>query len=191
LGNATAGTGTALRSTCTCRATLVPADLVQVESDDVLLSTYRQQLTPQFPFVVIPPGLTAKEVATSRPFLMQVIRMAASVRDLRSMRAQSCAVLKHISDAMLARSERSMDLLQGILVFLGFYHNLCLSHAHFNSLAHLAVGLVGDLDLSICPTSKMKERYHRFAMAPVSGQKRPRTNDERRALLGVWYMSTK
>ncbi|KEF50906.1 uncharacterized protein A1O9_13044 [Exophiala aquamarina CBS 119918] len=120
---------------------------------------------------------------------MKVIRMVASVGYLRSMRAQSRAVFKYICDMMLMKSERSLDLLQGILIFLGFYHYICMSHAHYNNLAHLAVSLVGDMDLNTCPNLKAREEHHRLALVRAE-EPRPRTNEERRALLGVWYMTS-
>ena len=100
-------------------ATVDMEDLVPVESDETLLSIYRNQLSGPLPFVIIPAGTTPRQLHATRPFLMKVIRMVASVRHLRLVRGQSRAVMEHISNAILMRSERSLDLLQGILVFLG------------------------------------------------------------------------
>ena len=182
--------GSSASMSCTCKAPVSKADLVPSESDETLLSIYKNKLSSHFPFVVIPPETTAKQLHETRPFLMKVIRMVASVRYLRSMRGQSCAVFKYICDAMLMKSERSLDLLQGILIFLGFYHYFCMSHAHYNNLAHLAVSLVGDMDLNTCPNLKAREEHHRLALVRAE-EPRPRTNEERRALLGVWYMTSK
>ncbi|KFA81256.1 hypothetical protein S40288_09987, partial [Stachybotrys chartarum IBT 40288] len=181
--------GPSTSASCTCKAPVRPADLMPSESDETLMSIYMNQLSSQFPFVVIPPGTTAEQLHKTRPFLMKVIRMVTSVRHLRSMRGQSRAIFKHICDAMVMRSERSFELLQGILLFLGFYHYFCMSHAHYNSLTHLAVSLVGDLDLSTCPNLKAQEKHHRLILA-CDEESRPRTNAERRAILGVWYMSS-
>ncbi|KAF2867427.1 hypothetical protein BDV95DRAFT_610823 [Massariosphaeria phaeospora] len=172
-------------STCTCMATVDMEDLVPVESDETLLSIYRNQLSSPLPFVVIPAGTTPEQLQATRPFLMKVIRMVASVRHLRLVRGQSRAVMEHISNAILMRSERSLDLLQGILVFLGSYHYHCMAHAQFNNLVRLAVSLVEDLDLSTCPKSQQRRMPLARAEEPVS-----RTNEEKRALLGVWYMSS-
>lgn len=190
---------------CTCRVPVSRADLVPVESDETLLNIYINQLSSKFPFVIIPPGTTAQQLLATRPFLMQVIRMISSVRHLRSMWGQSRAVIKHIGDAMLMRSERSLDLLQGILVFLGFYHYFCMSHAHFNNLAHLALSLVGDMGLSGPPRSMGDEvddgggcrarvvpRHQREVVSHATDEPAPqRTNEERRVLLGVWYTNSK
>ncbi|TVY36753.1 hypothetical protein LSUB1_G007916 [Lachnellula subtilissima] len=173
--------------TCTCMATVDMEDLVPVESDETLLSIYRNQLSSPLPFVIIPAGTTLRQLQATRPFLMKVIRMVASVRHLRLVRGQSRAVMEHISNAILMRSERSLDLLQGILVFLGSYHYHCMAHAQFNNLIRLAVSLVEDLDLSTCPKSQQRRSQLPLVRAeePVS-----RTNEEKRALLGVWYMSS-
>jgi hypothetical protein len=174
--------------TCTCMATVDMEDLVPVESDETLLSIYRNQLSSPLPFVIIPAGTTSRQLQATRPFLMKVIRMVASVRNLRLVRGQSRAVMEHLSNAIHMRSERSLDLLQGILVFLGSYHYHCMAHAQFNNLIRLAVSLVEDMDLSTCPKSQQRRSQLPLVRAeePVS-----RTNEEKRALLGVWYMSSK
>jgi hypothetical protein len=173
--------------TCTCMEELDMGDLVPVESDQTLLSIYRNQLSSQLPFVVIPASTTPTQLQATRPFLMKVIRMVASVRHLRSMRRQGRAIMENISNAILLRSERSMDLLQGILVFLGSYHYHCMAHAQFNNLIRLAVSLVEDMNLSTYPKSQrtMSQIPLVHAMEPLS-----RTNEEKRALLGMWYMSS-
>lgn len=175
-------------STCTCMAIADRDDHVPMESDETLLSIFRNQLSSQWPFVIIPAGKTPSQLQATRPFLMRAIKMTASVRHLQLVRGQSRAVMEHISNAMLMRSERSLDLLQGILVFLGFYHYHCMAHAQFNNLVRLAVSLVEDLDLNTCPKSQQQS-----SQVPLirTGEPVSRTNEEKRALLGVWYISSK
>ncbi|OAA73018.1 hypothetical protein LEL_08802 [Akanthomyces lecanii RCEF 1005] len=162
-------------------------DLVPVESDEILLSIYRNQLSPQLPFVIIPPGTTPSQLQATRPFLMKAIRMVASVRHLRLVRGQSRAVMEHLSNAMLMQSERSLDVVQGILVFLGAYHYHCMAHAQFNTLIRLAVSLVEDMNWSTCPKAQQRR-----SQLPLARTEKPvsRSNEEKRALLGVWYMSS-
>jgi hypothetical protein len=169
-------------------ATIDMEDLFPVESDETLLTIYRNQLSSLLPFVIIPAGTTPRQLQATRPFLMKVIRMVASVRHLRLVRGQSRTVMEHISTAILMRSERSMDLLQGILVFLGSYHYHCMAHVQFNNLIHLAISLVEEMDLSSCPKSRKRRGQLPFVRAENSVS---RTNEEKRTLLGVWYMSSK
>lgn len=176
------------RQSCTCMEAAQVQDTAPMESDETLLSIYRNQQSTLLPFVIIPPGTTASQLETTRPFLMKVIRMVASVRHLRLVRGQSRAVMQHISNAILMRSERSLDLLQGILVFLGAYHYHCMAHAQFNTLIRLAVSLVEDMDWVAAPKHQQRRSQLPFVRTqePVST-----TNEQKRAFLGVWYMSSK
>jgi len=143
-------------------------------------------MSPLFPFVIIRPGTTAAELAEKRPFLFSVIKMATSMNNVGSMKAQMYRIMQHIADYMLLRSERSLDLLQGLLVALGWYHHHCMMHAQMNNLMHLAISLIDDMALN--RPSGLAERTKLMVMNP--DEPRPRTNDDKRALLGVWYLSS-
>ncbi|KAF9774979.1 hypothetical protein IL306_006978 [Fusarium sp. DS 682] len=170
---------------CICRQTSGDAPPPPA-SDEELLKFYRKELQPLHPFVVIPDGVTAARLKATRPFLMSSIRMVTSFRSLRSMRAQMYHLMKHIADHMLIRSERSLDLLLGIIVIVAWYKYHCFMHAQLNNLIALAATLVGELGLHRSPT--VLERTSLMVVKPF--QPAERTNEERRALLGVWYLSS-
>ncbi|KAF5680835.1 hypothetical protein FHETE_223 [Fusarium heterosporum] len=155
-------------------------------SDQELLNIYRKELQILHPFVIVPDGITAARLKESRPFLMSSIRMVTSIRSLRSMRAQMYHLMKHLADHMLIRSERSLDLLLGIIIIVTWYQYHCFMHAQLNNLISLAVTLVGELGLHRSPT--VLERTNLMVVNPF--QPKPRTNEERRALIGVWYLSS-
>ncbi|KAF5607040.1 uncharacterized protein FSUBG_5498 [Fusarium subglutinans] len=151
-------------------------------SDEELLKLYRKELQALHPFVIIPDGVTAAKLKTARPFLMSAIRMVTSYRSLKSMRAQMYHLMKYIADHMLIRSERSLDLLLGIVVIIAWYKYHCFMHAQLNNLIALASTLVGELGLHRSPS--VLERTSLMVVTPF--QPAERTNEERRALLGVW-----
>ncbi|KAK3395453.1 hypothetical protein B0T20DRAFT_35316 [Sordaria brevicollis] len=157
-----------------------------LESDETILTIYQTHLSPLFPFVIIPVGTTVQELEQSRPFLFSAIRMVTTLTSMRSMRAQMYRLVRHVSEHMLLRSERSLDLLQGILVMIGWYQYHCLMHAQLNNLIHLAASLASDLGLNRDP--KVQERISVMVLYP--DDPKPRTNEERRALLGLWYMAS-
>lgn len=159
------------------------ADIYPVHPDDKLLSIYVNQLSPWFPFMSLPPETTLTQLSSRRPFLLSVIRMVASVSHLRSMYGQMYTIIEHISDYVLVRSERSLDLLHGILLLLAFYHNHCLVHAQFNNLIQLAISMATDLGLSRFP--RLPDRTRLLKEPDV------RTNEERRTIISVWYMSSR
>ncbi|KAI2604640.1 hypothetical protein GGR54DRAFT_454610 [Hypoxylon sp. NC1633] len=170
---------------CVCRAPAgdVPMPL---ESDATSLSIFIDKLLPCYPFVTFPPGCTAPELASKHPLLFSTIRMVSSYRNLRSMRSQNYFIMRHISEHLLMRSERSLEILQSILVVLSSYHYHCMIHAQMNNLIALANSLVADLGIN--KAAELQERTKLLAAAP--DQPRARTNDERRALCGVWYMTS-
>lgn len=176
--------------TCTCVSeTDGKDDPGPTESDEALLSIYRTRLSPQFPFVVISDGLTAVELQRSRPFLAMAINMVASLRDRQSMWKKSRLLLRQIFDAVFMGPDRSLDLLQSIIVFLGFFHYFCFAHGHFNSLAHLASGMIADMKLDR-PRSKPALRSKNLQGLDPE-EPRSMSNDERRAVLAVWYLNSR
>ncbi|KAI1384343.1 uncharacterized protein F4822DRAFT_419463 [Hypoxylon trugodes] len=170
---------------CVCRSQAGEA-LIPFETDEASLSTYTNRLMPNYPFVIIPPGTTPSELAQKRPLLFTTIRMVSSYRNLKSMRSQKYFILRQISEQMLMRSERSLDILQSILLVLGYYHYHCMIHAQMNNLIGLANSLVADLGINKDPDSYERTR---LLVSHVEAP-RARTNEEKRALCGVWYVTS-
>ncbi|KAG6009134.1 hypothetical protein E4U21_003203 [Claviceps maximensis] len=164
---------------CTCRPEPGSAP-PPPDSDHVLLELFRVQMQPVFPFVIIPPSVSAVELNASKPFLMSAIRMVTSFRSFRSMSAQLCRLMSHVADHVLLRSARSLELLQGILIMIGWHHYHCLMHAQMNNLLSLAMSIVADLGLNYPPVVREQARL----MVARPDEPTRRTNEERRALLG-------
>jgi hypothetical protein len=131
---------------------------------------------PQHPFVMIPHHLPASVLRAHHPFLMMAVRVIASFEGLQSMHARMQLVTGAIADRMFRQSERSLDLLMGIVVILGWHHYHCTRRSQLNNLLCLAESLVSDLGLNKKPTA-----------SDESGE-RERTAEEKRLLLGVWYL---
>ncbi|KAI0127084.1 hypothetical protein BJ170DRAFT_596643 [Xylariales sp. AK1849] len=171
--------------TCICRAPIGEAP-VPVESDEALLSMFVTKLSPRYPFVVVRPGISAQELESTSPVLFSAIRMVSSVRHLKSMMAQNYALMDHVAEQMLLQSRRSIELLQTLLLMLGYYHYHCMMHAQMSNLAALACSLAADLGINRCPELQERTRVLMLNPPPPS----PRTNDERRALCGMWYINS-
>ncbi|UKZ75586.1 hypothetical protein TrVFT333_003274 [Trichoderma virens FT-333] len=156
------------------------------DSDEGLLEFYRKNLQPVHPFVIIPPNISAAVLAARRPFLMAAIRMVSSFRSIRSMRAQMYHLMKHLADHMLIRSEKSLDLLLGIIVMLGYQQYHCCLHGQLSNLITLAGSLIGDMGLSKPPG--VHERTRLMVVRPPV--QHGRSNEERRAFAGAWYWAS-
>jgi hypothetical protein len=88
-----------------------------------MLDVFRRDLMPQFPFVVIAPWVTFDELRAKKPFFCLVAMMVACRHDVARQGAIAKAIREIIGDRMLINSERSLDLLQGMVIYLAWYHH--------------------------------------------------------------------
>jgi hypothetical protein len=102
------------------------------------------------------------------------------------MQGQMYQLMAYISDHMLMRSERSLDLLSGIVVMLSFYNYHCFLHSQLQNLTSLAMTLVAELGLKRPPSWQERTRLMVLNLGPL----KERTNEERRLCLGVWHLSS-
>jgi hypothetical protein len=87
---------------------------------DALLYIYLTNMAPQFPFVVVPDRVSAAELAQTKPFLYRTIIMAASYHDKAGQVEMTKEIFHYLSDQMVIVNEKSLDLLQGLLVLMAW-----------------------------------------------------------------------
>lgn len=108
-----------------------PSDKAQpgVFSDDpdALLALYRDEMAPQFPFVIVPQSLSASELHVKKPFLLKVMVTVASLHDVAAQTAMCKEIVTELSKKMLIDAKMSLDMLQGLLVFIAWYDILNLN----------------------------------------------------------------
>lgn len=73
-----------------------------------------------FPFVVVPANMTVGELKSSKPFLFLVIMTIACRHDASRQSMLATTVREFISQKMIIQGEQSLDLLQGLLVYLAW-----------------------------------------------------------------------
>jgi hypothetical protein len=160
--------------------------LLAPDSDETLLFRYKEDFMPLFPWVVMPPGLPAQELKKSWPFLMAAVRMVASHGDLMSVRGKMVQLMDYLTEHMLIRCEKRLDFLLGIIVMLGWCHWHCVQHSQMHNLIALGTSLSEQLGIRASP--KAQEEALAFTLGKCTTTER--TNAERRALLGLWYLSS-
>lgn len=74
-----------------------------------------------FPFVVIPPEVTVTTLRKTKPSLLKAVVVVTSIQDLARQRALGHALMSDFTTKLLIEGKRSVDLLQGILVWLAWY----------------------------------------------------------------------
>lgn len=154
---------------CHCQRQVPSGGDIGADDDAELLRYFREELMPQFPFVLVT-GSDVEEIQSSRPILMTTIRTVARAQKTRSRSSQVSHLMGFLTQQMLLRADRSLDILSGILTILAWHHFHCLRHSQLNNLLSLADGLIADLGLG----REAKET----------------TNEERRLVLGAWYLKS-
>ncbi|KAI1342169.1 hypothetical protein F5Y15DRAFT_333731 [Xylariaceae sp. FL0016] len=166
---------------------VVDAGLVTMEQAEMLVSRYRARMVPHFPFVVLAPEVTAARLRVEKPFLFLCILSVASFDTLALQIRIGDVVRREVSDRMVSGDAISIEVLQGLLVFIAW------SHYHprpcrYVQYLHLAISIVVDLRLDRSPTrnwtSIVGSSRDDAAPLPEWGA------DEQRALAGCFYFSS-
>ena len=104
-------------------AALTPAGSVTSDLDfreeraEKLLNLYREEFSVHIAVEFVSPQETAQELQATRPWLFRTVMMLAC-RDERSRQIeQAIQIARDFADAMLIRGEKSLDLLQALLVY--------------------------------------------------------------------------
>lgn len=90
---------------------------ITAESEEDLLRVFREQFLVRFPFIIIPPGLTASDLRVQKPFLHRVIMTVASEGRRVQQIEMSKEITMDIATALLMRGERSLDMLQALVIY--------------------------------------------------------------------------
>lgn len=96
--------------------------------------------------------------------------------------------MRDISERTLINNEKSLDILQGILVIVGWYHPHVFHTQQATNLLHLAQALTVDLQIDRAPFMCEGMRHMKEKMGHPA-PKQP-TLEEHRALAGTFYMNS-
>ncbi|RDW66376.1 hypothetical protein BP6252_10011 [Coleophoma cylindrospora] len=160
-------------------------------SADEQLQLFQNSMASYFPFVVIPMSMTVEELRTTRPVLFDNIMMVTSyTKASRQLRLRS-EVIKSVIEQIYFQGKKSLDLLQGILVFTAWYHQCLGPSPQMTNMVQLATALVFDLGLHRAQIPFDGNENYNEAMKGLSDKRirLPRTLEERRAFLGLFCLS--
>jgi hypothetical protein len=94
---------------------------VQLKEGDDLLSIFREQFSPRFPFIIIPPNLSSSELQAQKPWLYKAITVVASQGNRTRQLELAKEIASEVALAMLLRSERSLDMLESLIIFNAWF----------------------------------------------------------------------
>ncbi|THC95969.1 hypothetical protein EYZ11_004566 [Aspergillus tanneri] len=189
-------------------AYLQSSQVVSLQAEDVL-NRFRTYCATVFPFVYVSPHITVQEFEKSQPFLWLCIKAVLSLSTTQQ-KVLGFRVRETVSQRMLLANERSLDLLLGLLVYLGMANPSMQNYkSYFSLFSQLAQALVFDLGLNKSITADQNQRPVDPGQIHLSGFKCPmqicgffvslglkspgarvRTMEERRAVLGCYYVTS-
>ncbi|KAK9419416.1 putative Transcription factor domain-containing protein [Seiridium unicorne] len=165
------------------------------EAEDVL-STYREKLTPLFPFVPLP-SESALQMHHRTPLLFHAIVMVVTSGDVELQQKLKQDFREKIATKIIVHAEKSLELLQAILVYLAcsarsdFHFYMCAQGTDF---VQLAISLVMDLGLGKPPSQSWGTIPRLFVddagyLLKGSRMKELHGLEDMRAMLGCYYMA--
>ena len=122
--------------------------LITAEMAETLLQRYNKEMAPHLPAVVFPPNLTAASLRKSRPYLFLAVMATATSEMAHVQRQLANEVVHLIADRIVIRGEKSMELVQLLLLTVIWYY----PPEHFEELkfyqfVHMAAVLAIDIGL--------------------------------------------
>lgn len=161
------------------------------EGAEDLLDRFRSKMAIYFPFIVVPADFSPNGLWQNSPMLYQVVMLITSNSNLFYQRAMEQVVRENIAKRLLFQGEKSIDLLKSLLLLLAWFQYYSCSSSQMTNLLHMVMALVLDLGLGKPPDRKEKSRIQLIATRVAHGEtvySSTRTHDERRALLGSFYL---
>lgn len=84
----------------------------------MLLQLFQDEMIPLFPFITIPLDTTPDQLRHEKPLLFMVVMMVASQSDVSRQLELAQLIRSDFSQAVLVRGEKSLGLLQALLVYI-------------------------------------------------------------------------
>ena len=79
-----------------------------------------QSSTRFFPFVAVPPRTSLDSLRREKPFLLLSILTLGAKKDFKFQQALELELRKSLSENIMLKGKKSLDLLQSVLVYLGW-----------------------------------------------------------------------
>jgi hypothetical protein len=172
---------------------VIDRGLLSLDEAQILIDNYRTKAIQHFPFVPVSSETTVASLRATKPFLFMCI--------MATMKFDNCTIQRQIGEEVriqahqrvLMQSESSLELLQGILVYLAWYQYFFISYEkqQIVPIAQLCVSLIQNLGLDQNPDN-MRRKVDLGPDETASGRKAARSVEQLRALLGTyctasWY----
>ncbi|PVH78621.1 hypothetical protein DL98DRAFT_421842 [Cadophora sp. DSE1049] len=145
-----------------------------------------------FPFVVIPPNMSLDSLRRQRPFLFLAILCCATEHNFKLQQHIELELRENLSRRILVNGEKTLDLLQGILVYLTWYHfYFHPDREQIYQLSQMAISMT--VDLGMDKSARQPPRCSRPSdVIPFMSNSRPSAGEIEgmRAYLGCYFLTS-
>ncbi|KAF2719183.1 hypothetical protein K431DRAFT_192180, partial [Polychaeton citri CBS 116435] len=170
---------------------------VSVYEADLLIDRYRRLLSTAMPFVPLRQDVTVRYLFEKRPFLLHCICCVASFHDLAKQQRMVKNIMREVSERMLINNEKSVDLIQGIMVIVSWYYPHIFWQKQVTNLLHLASAMLKDLAIDRSTQSvaygDMKASVNKNLNKVVDGPRGQTPQpyiEEHRCLAGIFFLTS-
>ncbi|KAI1198256.1 hypothetical protein F5X97DRAFT_299831 [Nemania serpens] len=154
------------------------------------LYTFRSAFLPIFPFVDLPPSVSASQLRHQKPLLWLVI-LSLTTKSVSQQFAMEKMIWDIISRRIVSEHLADLDLLLGVVCFASWSHYFKKDKPFMNMLTQLALSLTTELGLHKDVSMGYLERDNSYG---AQAQNRPvqkiRTLEERRTILAVFHLTS-
>lgn len=102
------------------RPDVITKRLLTLEQAELLLEAF-QKMAHYCPFVALPEGATVSNLRPDRPFLLLAILASSSTENRPLQISLHQEFLSKLSEIFIAKGYKSLDMLQGLLVYMTWY----------------------------------------------------------------------
>lgn len=154
-----------------------------------LVDEFREKNVPQFPFVVVPDGVAVLTLRRDWPFLFSAIISVMLYSHPETQRRLGESLQSQFITRAVMRSEKSLDILQGLLVYLAWYHYFMPPNEQkMYILMEMAIDQLYSLELN---KSTRETSLGHSNVPSQTPSKTDHTLAEKRTLLGTYWTSLK
>ncbi|KAK0284183.1 hypothetical protein LTR35_005898 [Friedmanniomyces endolithicus] len=165
---------------------------VTMSEAEVLLDRFKRLMAPLMPFVVLPSELSAAQLYAQEPFLLHAIITVTYFHDLSKQQILVKHLMRDVSQRILLDNEKTVGILQGLLIFVAWYHIHVFWGQQVTNLLHLAIAMTIDLGIDRVPGSCQSDFKTATTKAVQGSSLMPKaaTLEEHRVLAGVFYLTS-
>jgi hypothetical protein len=167
-----------------------------VETDaelDSILNAYRSNMLPFFPVAIVDTHTTVQQMQNTYPFLWLVIRACCS-KSHRRQNTLELEVRKRLGHAVLMDCSKDLDLFFGVLVYAAWCHYYIYKKRVISTVIQLGISIAADMGLNKpipAETNGVMREFNAQGCPRVGKMKnQSRTIEERRAIIGLFYVSS-